>query len=506
MSSTVVQYRAGARSGQQVPRASARSLTVLLGGVAFFVVLSYLALSSALAGAGPLGLAIPAALCALAVAATAPVDRALGLLCLFVVTLPLGSVGVGPLQVVQLMAVVAAGGVLAVEAARGDFVPVPWPVGLPLAAMLVSAALSTYVSPSPDVTFRLDVALVVSVLLIAVTHSVISSAGRLRLVVRLLVAAAAVVGALSVQGAGEAQVSNAGAVVTGRAVGIFEQPNELGIFCAMLLPVAAGLALAERGRRGRILATLGALAILVGLVVSLSRGAWTGAVVGMLVFWALLPDRRRFLLPVATAVGTIAALLVVLARVDIVAIVNQRLLSLFDGTQNPYDERPAIYAEARRQITDSPWIGQGPGAFAQVGTQLNQDGYYLQAEHAHNIFLNTWAEYGLIGLLCLLGLMVGLASRLLPGARSVRGRLDEAGPALASRLLAGTTAGLVAVLAHGIVDYPFRNPVTSTTLWFLVGLAAASARVALTYARTGGRTGRRTGGSRRADPAVGAPS
>ena len=37
------------------------------------VMRSVLSLSSALAGAGPLGLAIPAALCALAVAATAPV-------------------------------------------------------------------------------------------------------------------------------------------------------------------------------------------------------------------------------------------------------------------------------------------------------------------------------------------------------------------------------------------------------------------------------------------------
>ena len=475
-------------SGLDAPRGSTRTpagraAAALVVG-ALGVVVLILLVSSRIGGLGLVGLLVPAVLAGAAITATAPVDRAFGLVCFFVAALPLGAFDVGPLQVVQLLAVLVAGGVFAIETARGDYAPVPWPIGVPLAAMLVSSALSTYVSPAPDVTFRLDVALVVSLLLIAASHSVIHSVHRLRTVGRLLVAAAAVVGAQSIGGAGQAEVSNAGAVVTGRSVGIFAQPNELGIFCAMILPIALALVLSEPTRRGRLLAAAGAAAIFAGLAVSLSRGAWTGAVIGMLAFWAFLPDRRRYLVPVASATAGALALLVILSRVPIIGIINQRLLSLLDGTANPYDERPAIYAEARRQISISPWIGNGPGAYPTVATQLSQDGYYLQAEHAHNLFLNTWAEYGLVGLACLVALMIGLASRLLPAARAVRDRIDSDGDALlVSRMIAGTTAGLVAVLAHGIVDYPLRNPITSTTLWFVVGLAAASARVAGGYAR-----------------------
>ena len=470
--------RAPAGGSRTPERRGAAALVVGAVGVALLM-----GLVTSRLGAGPAALLAPAVLAGAAIAGTAPVDRAFGLVCFFVAALPLGAISVGPLQVVQLMAVLAAGGVFAIETARGTFTPVPWPIGLPLSAMVVSAALSTYVSPVPDVTFRLDVALVVSLILIAATHSVVSSAARLRTLARLLIAAGALIGATSTSGAGQAEVSNAGAVVTGRAVGIFSQPNELGIFCAMLLPIGLALALAEQGRRARLLAALGTLAIFAGLMVSLSRGAWSGAVVALLAFWIFLPDRRRFLVPVAAVVGASAALLVILSRVPVVGIVNQRLLSLFDGAANPYDERPAIYAEARRQITESPWIGNGPGAFPVTATQLSQDGYYLQAEHAHNLLLNTWAEHGLIGLLCLLGLMLGLASRLLPAARAVRSRLEDPDALLVSRMLAGTTAGLVAVLAHGVIDYPLRNPVTGAVVWFVVGLAAASARVASGYVR-----------------------
>ena len=475
--------------GSRTP-ASRAAAALAVGAIG--VVLLTLLVSSRIGGLGLVGLLVPAVLAAAAITATAPVDRAFGLVCFFVAALPIGAFEVGPLQVVQLFAVLAAGGVFAIETARGDYAPVPWPIGLPLTAMVVSAALSTYVSPAPDVTFRLDIALVVSLLLIAASHSVISSPARLRTVARILVAAAAFIGATSIGGAGQAEVSNAGAVVTGRAIGIFAQPNELGIFCALLLPIAAALALSEPSRRGRLLATAGAAAIFAGLAVSLSRGAWTGAVVGMLAFWMFLPDRRRFLVPVASATAGALALLVILSRVPIIGIINQRLLSLVDGTSNPYDERPAIYAEARRQISVSPWIGNGPGAYPTVATQLSQDGYYLQAEHAHNLFLNTWAEYGLIGLACLIALMVGLASRLLPASRAVRDRIgDDVDALMVSRMIAGTTAGLVAVLAHGVVDYPLRNPITSTTLWFVVGLAAASARVAGGFARRRATAGAR---------------
>ena len=68
-------------------------------------------------------------------------------------------------------------------------------------------------------------------------------------------------------------------MVTGRAEGIFSQPNEYGFYCMVTVVFALGLAVLTRGwlRRTAVLALVVCSA---GLLLSLSRGAWSGTAVG----------------------------------------------------------------------------------------------------------------------------------------------------------------------------------------------------------------------------------
>ena len=110
-------------SGLDAPRGSTRTpagraAAALVVG-ALGVVVLILLVSSRIGGLGLVGLLVPAVLAGAAITATAPVDRAFGLVCFFVAALPLGAFDVGPLQVVQLLAVPAPQPPLADEVCDG---------------------------------------------------------------------------------------------------------------------------------------------------------------------------------------------------------------------------------------------------------------------------------------------------------------------------------------------------------------------------------------------------
>src|SRR5437660_1115945 len=97
-----------------------------------------------------------------------------------------------------------------------------------------------------------------------------------------------------------------GSLVSGRSIGIFAEPNQMGTFCAMGTLVAAGLIFGATSRLARWLAVGGGLGSLVGLLLSLSRGAWIGLTLGVVVLLTMVPAARRILLSVAIPVLVVA--------------------------------------------------------------------------------------------------------------------------------------------------------------------------------------------------------
>ncbi|WP_139977275.1 O-antigen ligase family protein [Nocardioides litoris] len=410
--------------------------------------------------AGPAAVVAPVVLVALVlVARRAPhLVVALGAL-----SLPLGQVEAGPVELVQLVTLLAAVAVLVPAALRLDLRLPPWPVAGPLAAFVVLALAGTTRAPEAEVAFRLDVQLVLLVLLTCATTTAVRTPAQLRTVTVSLVAAGGVIAATALLDAGPTETYYGGSVVTGRALGIFAQPNELGIVSAVLAVLATGVALtADRPavRRGGAVA---ALLLLGALGLSLSRGAWVGAVVGLVALAVLVPRARR---PLGRATAVVAAVVGLLGLVGVgpAAEVVGRLGSLATTGDNPYDQRPIIWGQAFRLIQESPVLGQGPGGYTAAAAEgALPDGTFLEVEHAHNLLLNVAVEHGLPGLAALLCLVAGLAAL-------VRTRTTATSDPL-PRVL---TAALVVVLGHGFFDYPLRNPTALTTTWLVLSLLAAA--------------------------------
>ncbi len=212
-----------------------------------------------------------------------------------------------------------------------------------------------------------------------------------------------------------------------RASGTFRQPNPFAGYLGLTLPLAVSLALWAWGRvlsgdrpmrsaawvpvLWALFYTAAATLIGAGLLASWSRGGWLGAAAGLLVVVALRSRIGFLVTTLAALAGAAAALLGLLNPAVVPAGVRARLLSLPAGfrietalTQTVNDdnfsviERLAHWVAALRMWEQAPWLGVGPGNYAVAYADVRLPLWEEALGHAHNLYLNTLAESGLIGL------------------------------------------------------------------------------------------------------------
>jgi O-antigen ligase len=222
----------------------------------------------------------------------------------------------------------------------------------------------------------------------------------------------------------------------------YSDPNALGAYLAFAIPVMVALAGGASTSRGRLSWLVCAGCASLSLVMTASRIAYAGAVVGLLLLGAgavrLKLDaqdpwpgvRRRFRSALRTAVAGGLASLILLTAVGTVADVRHQHQTSYLETvlytlnlRQPLDDklkgRLAIWQTAGLMIQDDPAFGIGLGSmyrqFASYHRSIGTFEPNLRLS-AHNTFLNIGAEMGAIGLaawLALLGLLCATGFRAL---------------------------------------------------------------------------------------------
>jgi len=273
---------------------------------------------------------------------------------------------------------------------------------------------------------------------------------------------------------------------TFRAFGTFEQPNPFGGFLGLLWPVAAGAALGLGGelwvrRRGDLrnigLLTLAAAAAGVGLAAlyaSSSRGGWIGAVGAVGVMAVFVPRRLGWSLSAAAGAVVVVGLALSLNLVP--ASITDRLASAVDfigvddvrGVSITNEnfavvERLAHWQAALGMIQAHPWLGVGLGNYAAAYETYRLLNWPNALGHAHNIYLNVWAETGLFGLVTYFALWGSVVWVTINELRLRRG------------LERGILIGLLGAWAHLSLHQLFDNLYVNNihlTLAALLGLLA----------------------------------
>jgi putative inorganic carbon (hco3(-)) transporter len=229
-----------------------------------------------------------------------------------------------------------------------------------------------------------------------------------------------------------------------RAYGTFEQPNPFGGYMGLTWPLAAGVALwawrsllsgGEEEKRRReafsslllftaIVATLAMALSALALVLSWSRGAWLGA--GAAVVIVFIVALRRPLASLSILAG-VAVLVLAFNLTDLLPASLRDRLTDFTQEFTTLDvrgvsvsadnysviERLAHWQAAENMIVDRPYAGVGFGNYGAAYEQYRALNWPIALGHAHNYYLNIFAETGVFGLLAYLAMWGAIIARTL---------------------------------------------------------------------------------------------
>lgn len=250
--------------------------------------------------------------------------------------------------------------------------------------------------------------------------------------------------------------------------------NSIALYLETLVPVALWLAW-RRWRSRRMVGAFTALS-LVALIVTGSRGAWLGAVAGLValavVVWAsgerVVPRTLR----IGRAPGLVAAAVALVGAVVFGPILLTRLAGGDAGRFELWDAAWSIF-------TAHPLTGAGPGAWQGLRalTPISQTNLAVLFT-AHDSVLQILAEIGIVGLLAAVWLVAAIA---FVGWRSVRAAAERD-----ERVLRGIAlATLVAFAVHSLVDTQMHVPAVVLLVFLLVARLDAAGPAPSTERATG---------------------
>ncbi len=249
----------------------------------------------------------------------------------------------------------------------------------------------------------------------------------------------------------------------------FYWPNPFAAFLLLLLPVALVRFLHARGVRESFVHGAAAFLLTVSLIFTYSRGAWGSLVLTIPLALLVLrpPSWRASALRMVLLTTAVAAVIVLLTRGTVLqgaarGLGGGRPSSVFEDLS--FQGRLGFWRSGIRIFRDYPLLGTGAGTFGDVHPLYQRDVRFY-ARDAHNRYLQTAAELGLVGVVTLAAMVMSVAMlwwRALQAARQT-----DAYP-----LVAGIGLGLAAFAFHNAVDMDWLFPANPALAFALIGVLA----------------------------------
>lgn len=240
--------------------------------------------------------------------------------------------------------------------------------------------------------------------------------------------------------------------VQARVYSVFGNPNIFAEYLIMIIPISVSLFWFSKRMHKKALFLITSMILALALLLSMSRGGWVGFAFSVFVF-ILLVEKRLLLLAIPVGIGGLFFL------PD--AILN-RVLSILNFADTSNDYRIRMWKITLDVIKDNWLVGVGFGHLpfkAAFGRYTRT----MTTYHAHNTYLETMAEMGVIGFIVFISFLFVLFKYAIK--KLVKGK-DKYTRTISSGIL----AGLAAVLAHGLAENILYIPRIITTFWILVGL------------------------------------
>jgi O-antigen ligase len=261
-------------------------------------------------------------------------------------------------------------------------------------------------------------------------------------------------------------------------------------FLMIGIPLLVVLAFSEPKLSRRLAAQAAAALALTAVALAGTRSAWLGigAALVVLVVWMLcqgspiqrlVSRKHELIVPGLVLIGGLGLFLSISQTASTVRARAKTLAA--PGHDYDLQWRLGMWHAAGTLIRQRPLFGWGIGTFpleqarvvsGAVPPALIQRLGPTLAEEAHNEYVQTAAELGLVGL----GLSLWvLGAFFAAGWRALRSGYERSGGGLRQRVLLGCMAGIAAQTVDALSNPAWRFPEVSLLFWIMLGLGMAAA-------------------------------
>jgi O-antigen ligase len=249
--------------------------------------------------------------------------------------------------------------------------------------------------------------------------------------------------------------------IPGRTVSTFENPNVLGEYLVLVLPLLFAMLLCSKQFNLKMLFGVSFALCLSCLVFTWSRGAWLGFIISAVIF--ILVKSPDFLAGIILTSPAIMLSLSFFINTDVM----QRILSIGNTSDSSTEYRLNIWRGAERLIADKgiAGIGIGEGAFASVFPQYALAGTE-GAPHTHSLYLQLITETGIFSLIVFALLCFSYMSL-------VFAYISKSSGTQSRTMSTGFLCGIIAFLIQGFTDYTWYNYRVYLFFWVMLGFAMA---------------------------------
>ncbi len=251
------------------------------------------------------------------------------------------------------------------------------------------------------------------------------------------------------------------AAIRGRAVSTFENPNVLGEYLILVLPLLFAMFLCSKQFNLKMLFFVSFALCFSCLVLTWSRGAWLGFIISAVIF--ILVKSPDFLAGIILTSPAIMLSLSFLINTDVM----KRILSIGNTADSSTAYRLNIWRGTERLIADRglSGIGIGEGAFSSVFPQYALAGTE-SAPHTHSLYLQLISETGIFSLLVFALLCLSYISLVFAYIRKSAGTESRT-------ISIGFLCGIIAFLVQSFTDYTWYNYRVYLFFWVILGFAMA---------------------------------
>lgn len=381
-----------------------------------------------------------------------------------------GSVQGWAITIIHIVTLIALAAFLLEKSQTGSWEWIKTPFDKPIICILILCLLSSVFSLHRYSSFWSMVLLINYVVIFYLIINTVSTRTQFRQLVYLIIGVAvflSVFGIIKQSGANPfpwwdypdiPQHAN-------RLSATFGNADHLAGYMEMAIPLLLGIFLT--GFRGVKLFFMIVLTVVLfaALFLSLSRGGWIGAFIGLFFMAVALYFNRHF--RKKRMIAFLAGGFLVLAFVVIASTpVLERIGTLWQLDEIPnFKARVTVWGGIMEMIKDHLLLGTGPGTFATIYTQYQPQGLLSRYFYGHNDYLHFISEVGLLLIVVMLWMIISLFiygfKKLNNPSRLVRG------------VTLGSMSGITAILVHSISDFNLHIPANAILFTVLAALVVA---------------------------------